>query len=140
MEIQLGGRTYRVEVEPLNSDEFLLNVNGRIYEILVSFNSTAYSVHVNGKSYRIEKKSAFQILGEKGEQSQKSEIKAFMPGKIIKILAVKGEEVLKGQAVLILEAMKMQNEIKSPQKGVIKEIAPKVGESIETGSLLFSVE
>ena len=48
--------------------------------------------------------------------------------------------VEEGQAVLILEAMKLQNEIKSPQKGRLTKIGPKAGSSVETGALLFSVE
>ena len=63
-----------------------------------------------------------------------------MPGKIIKVLVQEGESVQEGQAVLILEAMKMQNEIKSPQSGQIVRIVPREGESVETGALLFSVD
>jgi biotin carboxyl carrier protein len=51
-----------------------------------------------------------------------------------------GEKVREGQAVLVLEAMKMQNEIKSPQSGTITRIVPKAGDSVEAGSLLFTVE
>jgi biotin carboxyl carrier protein len=63
-----------------------------------------------------------------------------MPGKIVKVLLAEGDKVEEGQAVLILEAMKMQNEIKSPQKGKVTKIGPEAGDSVETGALLFSVE
>jgi biotin carboxyl carrier protein len=63
-----------------------------------------------------------------------------MPGIIVKVLLAEGENVEEGQAVLILEAMKMQNEIKSPQKGKVTKIIPSAGDSVETGALLFSVE
>ncbi len=51
-----------------------------------------------------------------------------------------GDKVKEGQAVLVLEAMKMQNEIKSPQSGIITKINPTAGDSVEAGALLFSVE
>jgi len=57
----------------------------------------------------------------------------------VKILLKEGDEVEEGQAVLILEAMKMQNEIKSPQAGKITKIRPKAGDSVETGAVLFAV-
>ena len=63
-----------------------------------------------------------------------------MQVRIVKVFVEKGEEVKEGQAVLILEAMKMQNEIKSPQPGIITKINPAAGDSVEAGSLLFSVE
>ncbi len=63
-----------------------------------------------------------------------------MPGKIVKVLAKEGDKVKEGQPILVLEAMKMQNEIKSPQSGTVINISPKDGDSVETGALLFSVE
>jgi biotin carboxyl carrier protein len=62
-----------------------------------------------------------------------------MPGRIVKVLLKEGDEVCEGQAVMILEAMKMQNEIKSPQSGHIGKIGPQTGDSVETGALLFTV-
>ena len=58
----------------------------------------------------------------------------------MKVLLKEGDEVEAEQAVLILEAMKMQNEIKSPNGGKIIKIAPKPGDSVEAGALPFSVE
>jgi len=63
-----------------------------------------------------------------------------MPGRIVKVFVEEGEEVKEGQAVLVLEAMKMQNEIKSPQPGIITKINLAAGDSVQAGSLLFSVE
>ena len=91
-------------------------------------------------SFKVEKKSAYQILGNRNAEQKKRDIKTSMPGKIIKVLVREGDKVQEGQAVLILEAMKMQNEIKSPQSGQIVRIIPQAGDSVETGALLFSVE
>jgi acetyl/propionyl-CoA carboxylase alpha subunit len=138
--VELNGTVYDVAVEFLNSDEILLNIDGRIYNAIVCTSNSAFLICVNGLSFDIEKKSVSQILGEKHSLRQKREVKTSMPGKIVKVLLTEGENVEEGQAVLILEAMKMQNEIKSPQKGTVTKISPKAGDSVETGALLFSVE
>ena len=140
IQVELNGHTYQVAVEFLNSEEILLNIDGKIYNAIICPSNSAFRVCVNGLSFDIQKKSVSQILGEKQSQRQKRDVKTSMPGKIVKVLLSEGKEVEEGQAVLILEAMKMQNEIKSPQKGTVTRIAPKAGESVETGALLFSVE
>ncbi len=80
------------------------------------------------------------MLEGRREIAKKRNVKTSMPGRIVKVLVRQGEKVKEGQAVLVLEAMKMQNEIKSPQTGIITQISPKAGDSVEAGSHLFSVE
>ena len=63
-----------------------------------------------------------------------------MPGKVVKILAQVGQQVLKGDTLLILEAMKMENEIKSSVDGVVKEIYVSEGQALENGFLMMEVE
>lgn len=63
-----------------------------------------------------------------------------MPGKIVKIFVKEGEEVKKGQTVLILEAMKMENEIKCGVDGKVKLISVKEGQALEAGTLMIEIE
>ncbi len=137
--ISLGKRKYHVSVEFVSSDEILLNINGKIHDVIIDATSLSYSVYVNGRFFKVEKKSVSQILGKEGVKHKKRDITTSMPGRIVRILVREGDEVKAGQAVLVLEAMKMQNEIKSPQSGTITKIGPKAGDPVETGSLLFSV-
>jgi acetyl/propionyl-CoA carboxylase alpha subunit len=138
--VSLGERKHRVSVEFLTPDEVLLNIDGKVHEVVINSNSLSFSVYVNGRFFKVEKKSVFQILGREGVRPRKRDIVTSMPGRIIKIFVKEGEKVGEGQAVLVLEAMKMQNEIKSPQSGTITKIVPKAGDSVEAGCLLFSVE
>ncbi len=138
--VSLGKKQYRVSVEFISGDEILLNIEGRIHNVIVSSNKLFYSVYVNGRFFKIEKKSASQILGKKGAKLKKRDIKTSMPGRIVKVFMKEGDKVKEGQAVLVLEAMKMQNEIKSPQSGIITKINPTSGDSVEAGALLFSIE
>ena len=63
-----------------------------------------------------------------------------MPGKIVKILTAVGEKVVKGQTLIILEAMKMENEIKCGSSGLVKAIHVKAGDALENGVLMMEVE
>ena len=63
-----------------------------------------------------------------------------MPGKIVKLLISEGEEVEQGQGLVVVEAMKMENEIKSPKAGLVKKVGVKEGEAVEAGALLIVVE
>jgi 3-methylcrotonyl-CoA carboxylase alpha subunit len=66
-------------------------------------------------------------------------IKALMPGRIVRLLVAKGESVRKGAGVLILEAMKMENEIHAPADGVVDDIFVEVGQTVEAGAELVHV-
>lgn len=138
--VSLGSKTYRVVAEFISPEEILLNIDGKVSNVIISSNSLFYSVYVNGRFFRVEKKAVSQILGTRPAKPRKREVKTSMPGRVVKVFVREGERVEEGQAVLVLEAMKMQNEIKSPQAGMVTRIAPRSGESVETGALLFTVE
>jgi acetyl/propionyl-CoA carboxylase alpha subunit len=138
--VSVGKKKHRVSVEFITPDEVLLNIDGKVHEVIINSNSFSFSVYVNGRFFKIEKKSISQILEREAVRPRKRDIVTSMPGRIIKVFVREGERVGEGQAVLVLEAMKMQNEIKSPQSGTITKIIPKAGDSVEAGSLLFSVE
>ena len=138
--VSLGRKSYEVSIEFLSSDELLLNIDGRVHDVIIAANATSYSVYLNGRCYKIERKSVLRILGPKAGKQKKMSVQTSMPGRIVKVLMNEGDTVEEGQAVLILEAMKMQNEIKSPQSGRLTKIGPKPGDSVETGALLFAVE
>ena len=138
--VSLDKRKYLVSAEFLSPDEILLNINGKIYDIIINSNSLYYSVCVNGRFFKVERKSALRILEGKVEKTKKHDIRTSMPGRVVKVFVEEGSKVKEGEPILVLEAMKMQNEIKTPQSGIITKINPRPGDSVETGSLLFSVE
>ena len=63
-----------------------------------------------------------------------------MPGKVIKILKKAGDEVKEGEGVIVVEAMKMENELKTPKAGKVKEIKVKEGDAVEAGARLALIE
>jgi len=138
--IKLKDRIIHLACEFVNDHEILLNVDGKIHNAIICSNTTSHTVFLNGHSFKLEKKSASQILGGTREKQAKRDIKTSMPGRIVKILSQEGDQVEEGQAVLILEAMKMQNEIKAPQSGALTQLKFKSGDSVEAGVVLFTIE
>jgi biotin carboxyl carrier protein len=99
---------------------------------------------INGRTYTVQAENALdqllKQLGMNGAAAKKiNQIKAPMPGLILQILVTEGQTIAKGDALLILEAMKMENVIKSPGEGVIKSIAVAQGDSVEKNQILIAL-
>lgn len=99
-------------------------------------------VKVNGRLYEISMEDQYdQLLKQLGldnlQTSKVKEIKAPMPGLVLNILVVEGQEVAKGDSLLVLEAMKMENVIKSPSEGIVKSILIKKSDKVEKNQILL---
>ena len=140
LRVSVGDRSYDVSAEFIGQEEILLNVDGRIFNVIVHSNSLSHSVFVNGRLFRVEKRSALKILREDKGRQKKRDVRISMPGRVVQVLAAPGDEGQEGQPILVLEAMKMQNEIKAPQAGQIARICFRAGDYVEASSVLFTVE
>ena len=99
-------------------------------------------IKVNGNTYTLSAKDQFDILLDKLglnslSSAKISEIKAPMPGLVLKVFVAEGSEVKKGDNLFILEAMKMENIIKSPADVIVKTIKIKAGDKVEKGQVLI---
>ena len=111
---------------------------GRSYEVRV----LAGEVIVNGLAmpYEIEDPRAWKGSAGAGGAKGAVTLKAPMPGKIVKVLVAVGGEVAAGQGIVLMEAMKMQNELKSPKAGRVASVAVQSGDSVAAGAVLAVVE
>lgn len=139
-DVTVGDTRHRVLVETPCPGELLLNIDGRVYNIIVNSNTFSHSVYVNGRQFRLEKRSALKVLKEERGRTRRRDVKISMPGRVIEVLASQGDTVQEGQPVLVVEAMKMQNELKSPQAGRLSHVFFKRGDYVEAGAVLFTVE
>ncbi len=94
-----------------------------------------YQVKIEDEREKRLKAAAGGGVAEGGE----FHLKAPMPGLVVSILVEEGQEVKKGQVMLILESMKMQNELKAPRDGVIGRVRVKAGESVEQKQSMLSL-
>ncbi|MEO5647843.1 MAG: acetyl-CoA carboxylase biotin carboxyl carrier protein subunit [Chitinophagaceae bacterium] len=104
-----------------------------------------FSIRVNGNIYNVQVKDRFDALlkqlGMEGTAVIKvNTIKAPMPGLVLKIMVEEGQELNTGDAVLILEAMKMENIIKSPGTGIVKTIKVKAKDAVEKNQVLVELK
>ncbi len=115
-------------------------IDGRSYEALVERDNGETLVEVLGERFRFGSGAGRQEGAVGQSTSGRSEVKAPMPGRIVKLLASPGETVTAGQVILLFEAMKMQSEMRSPQDGVLTELAVEEGQAIQARETLFVVQ
>lgn len=100
------------------------------------------TIRVNGNLYQVELEDQYdELLKQLGMDStagnKVQEIKAPMPGLVLQLMVVEGQEVNKGDSLLVLEAMKMENIIKSPAAGIVKRILVQKGDKVEKNGILI---
>ena len=116
-------------------------MDGRSIEATVLPNSEGYTVRLGTEYVRLElldRPSLLRRLGA-GDTDKLAEIRASMPGKVVKLLVVEGDEVKAAQGLLLIEAMKMQNEMRTPRAGTVQKVAVSEGMTVKAGDLLAVV-
>jgi len=142
VEAAVGGRKYTLEAKIIEPGIYWFNYQNRSIEIAVTPNGEGYVVSVGGRHLAVEMADARSAL-RKGAQHGRAglvEIRAPMPGKVVKVLLPEGSEVQHNQGILVMEAMKMQNEIKSPKDGTVQKLGVTEGAAVNAGDLLAVVE
>ena len=143
-EVTLDGATVRVDAVKSGPTIYSLIEEGRQWEASVDERgSHGFDVLVRGALFHLEaedERSGRLAQSAKVVASGPQAVEAEMPGKVIKVVFAVGDAVSEGQGVLILEAMKMENEICAPIDGTLTEISVAEGDTVESGAPLFSVE
>jgi biotin carboxyl carrier protein len=144
--VEISGKELEYEIRELNSHHFSLKLNERMFDVIkVNKNKNKVGILLNGNYFETVvqtklEKIASQIISLSEKAHHRSEVHSPMPGMVLKIKRKIGEEVNIGDSVLILEAMKMENDIKSPFSGRIKEILVSENIPVEKGAVLFRIE
>jgi biotin carboxyl carrier protein len=133
-------------VEPLDAAD-LLEVEPGVYSAIVDGCSyeiaiTGSEVEIAGRRMRVELDDPrkWNPAAASRKASGRESVNAPMPGKVVRLLVAEGDEVAAGQGLVVVEAMKMQNEMKSPRAGKVVRIAVKPHEAVNAGSILLILE
>ena len=138
-ECRLDGRDILVQTVRVSSDTLSILIDGRSFEVRhegseIFIRGTRYEVSVEDpRSWRGRARAA---QDEAGPQK----LIASMPGKVVRVLAHEGDAVVSGQGIVVVEAMKMQNEIRSPRSGALKKLLAHEGMKVNAGEVLGIVE
>ncbi len=143
-EVTLAGQTFTVHCREPIKNLYSLLIEEDSYEVRVSDRDKhdRMTAVLRENSYSIETLNPMErVLGESGGRQVKGDvvIESVMPGKVLRLLVSPGDEVEEGQAVLVLVAMKMENEIEAPKSGVIKSIDVSEGDPVESGAPLMVI-
>lgn len=143
-EVTLEGRTVQVDAARSGKTIYSILEDGKQFEVIIDETGAhGFDVLVGGQLLHLQafdERSRLLAASGKAAVSGPQRVEAEMPGKVVKISAPVGAAVQEGQGVVILEAMKMENEIKSPIDGTVTEIGVAEGQTVESGALLFVVE
>lgn len=136
--MKINGQPYEAKVVRFDGHAAVVNVNGVDYAIDVE---TDEATPVAPKLVRSEKMAAsVELTTPKTSQAKAGELLAPIPGTILNLLVREGDTVTAGQAVVVLEAMKMESEIPATSSGRVKKIYKQKGDSVQEGDLLLEIE
>ncbi|MEI6806317.1 MAG: acetyl-CoA carboxylase biotin carboxyl carrier protein subunit [Myxococcaceae bacterium] len=149
--ITLDGHDYRVDAHSMLSEIVTTIIDGKSYDIDIEKQNISdpldgrLGVRVLGRVVYLE------MLDERHKKMKDAQAVRFsesglvricspMPGKILRLLVSEGDLVTEGQGLAVVEAMKMENELKSSKSGHVKEVFKKQGDSVDGGALLLTIE
>jgi len=144
--IRIGKRDYIVQ---LRADDklgpYVLWKNRKYPVEIVRSRQNRYEILFNDISYTFTVETPFslqrmKVLNAQRGKTEQESVRAPMPGKIIDVLVREGSSVLRGEPVVILEAMKMQNEIQSPVNGIIKSVSAKANTNVMKDDVLVEIK
>lgn len=144
--VAIDGRKYQIEVREPEEGSYLLFHDTQVQECHVSPSRKSpgkFEVNLRGRSCSvviIDPKRLRSIQNSDRQHHGAAEILAPMPGKVVRVLVQAGAEVEKGVGIVVVEAMKMQNELKSPQAGVVVSVSVAAGDTVNAGDVLAVVE
>jgi biotin carboxyl carrier protein len=143
--VVVDGTTYEVNFDSINNQPvYSLIVDGKSYEAYVYPNEDAWQVLLHGRLFgaTVEDEREKRLRAASGggvAERMEFHLKAPMPGLVIAVPVSEGQEVQKGDVLVLLESMKMQNELRSPRAGVITRLRIKPGDSVELRQTMLSV-
>src|SRR5271169_388378 len=140
---RLDGRKVHVDAVLPRRDVLSLLVDGRAYEVKREQTATDLHMWVGSTRFAVELRDPRSLRScqhAAGDEKGPRKILAPMPGRVVRLLVAENSEVEAGQGIVVVEAMKMQNEIKSPKKGVVKKISATPGAAVNPGDVLAVVE
>jgi biotin carboxyl carrier protein len=140
--MQIDGREIEADAVRISLGEYSIILGGRSFEARISRSAAGVLVKIKNREFPVEVRDPRSSRrGRAGgvELEGQQHVTASMPGKVVRVLVTQGQKVEVGQGLLVVEAMKMQNEIRSPKSGVVGRLYAKEGQTVNSGEVLVVV-
>jgi biotin carboxyl carrier protein len=143
---EIDGRSYELEVHESGPNGYLLISQGRVFDCRVEGrpeSGRTVDVIVGTTQYRValtDPRRLSSVVSESAHGDGAARIMASMPGKVVRILVAVGDQVEAGAGIIVVEAMKMQNEMKSPKAGAVVAVSTQTGATVNAGDVLAVIE
>jgi len=143
--VTLDGDATEVDLCPMGRRLYSLLVGTDSYEVDVLAEGSGLSLIVSGEAYRVEvaderARRLREVIGRAEGRGGRLEVSAPMPGKVVAVLVRVGDEVAAGQGLLVIEAMKMENELRATGAGRVAEVRAVPGRAVNGGEILVVIE
>ena len=145
--VNVNGNVIKIDHRHLHStDGMIVSVNNRLHHVDITADENILKLQLDGIDFDAtvvdERMEGIQQLvnNRTARHDKAGEVRAPMPGLVVKLLAEKGDTVKKDQGVIVIEAMKMENEILAPVDGVINQIKVEPGHAVDKNEILLVIE
>ncbi len=141
--VQLDGQPYPADMHPMQANVLSVLIEGRSYRVLFDPRPSGSAVVLGERRipYRVDDpRSLGSRTNVDANDTGARSIIASMPGRIVRILVKVGDSIEAQQSLIVVEAMKMQNELKAPRAGTVARIAVEVGATVQAGKVLMVIE
>lgn len=138
----IDGRAIEADAVEIAPGIFSILLNGRSFEVRVDEHPEGLRIHTGHREFPVKVIDPRSWRGARGgtvEAEGRQHIVAPMPGKVVRLLVQQGDAVEAGKGLLVVEAMKMQNEIRAPRSGTVERLLVSEGQAVNAGQLLAVV-
>ncbi|MGH9728235.1 MAG: biotin/lipoyl-containing protein [Candidatus Acidiferrales bacterium] len=139
LHFRIDGREVHADLAEIQPEIYSILIDGEAFEARIESDASGLRVRIDGREFPVAiadprrwRRDGNELAAAEGHQ----QVVSSMPGKIVRVMVRAGDLVEAGQGLLVVEAMKMQNEIKSPKAGTIKRIAVQEGQTVNAGEVL----
>lgn len=141
--VRLDGREISVNTLQAGENRLSLILNGKSFEVRQQRVGGNLQVFVGNKAFQVVVRDPRSLRNRKQTASAEAgpqKVIASMPGKVVRVIAVEGQKISAGQGIVVMEAMKMQSELRSPKEGTLTKLHATVGMNANAGDVLAIVD
>jgi biotin carboxyl carrier protein len=142
----VGEKILKAGISSIANNAYVLRIEDRVYEITANkLDQERFGIIIDACYFDTNvrtrlQETANELQKNKSKMQHHSDVKAPMPGLLLKLKVKAGDEIKLGESILILEAMKMENELRAPASGIVRKIYFNEGQSVEKDSIILTIE